>query len=182
MASNRHLGRIVALQTMYEYEFRHNAGDESAEILLIMERNLKRYENVIGDAPFVRELVSGIAKIFPKLDELLQPIAPEWPIAQISSIDRNILRIGLFELWFMGQTVPPKVAINEAIELAKSFGSDNSRSFINGVLGTAYRSLVENNDETDTTTSNPVSQDSGVEDDSGGTTTINQTDQQSVES
>lgn len=147
MASNRHLGRIVTLQTLYEFEFRERAGDQTADIMSILERNLSRYGEVIGDQEFVHELCSGIAKVYTKLDELLQPIAPEWPIAQIAAIDRNVLRIGLFELLFMGKTVPPKVAINEAIELAKSFGSDNSRSFINGVLGTAYKSLVENNNE-----------------------------------
>lgn len=151
MASNRHLGRIVTLQTLYEYEFRKNAGDETAEIMSILERNLERYGEIIGDQEFVHQLSSGLAKTLAKLDELLQPIAPEWPIAQISAIDRNVLRIGLFELLFMGETVPPKVAINEAIELAKSFGSDNSRSFVNGVLGTAYKELVENaNDQTET--------------------------------
>ena len=76
-----------------------------------------------------------------KLDEELQPMAPEWPISSISSIDRNVLRIGLFELTRRKDTVPPKVAINEAVELAKAFGSDNSSKFINGVLGTAYRNI-----------------------------------------
>lgn len=157
MASNRHLGRVVTQQTLYEFEFRQAAGDETADIMSILERNLDRYQEIIGDKKFVRELNSGIAKVYLKLDELLQPIAPEWPIAQIAAIDRNILRIGLFELLFMGETVPPKVAINEAIELAKSFGSENSRSFVNGVLGTAYKSLVENaNDQTETESSSQV--------------------------
>lgn len=147
MASNRHLGRIITLQTLYEFEFRRAAGDTTAEIMPIMERNLERHQNVVGDLEFMRTLNQGIAKTCDKLDELLQPIAPDWPIAQIASIDRNILRIGLFELLFMGETVPPKVAINEAIELAKAFGSDNSRSFVNGVLGTAYKNLVEDADE-----------------------------------
>lgn len=146
MASNRHLGRIVTLQTLYEFEFRRDAGDETADIMSILQRNLERYDEIIGDREFVMTLGEGIAKTYSKLDELLQPIAPDWPIAQIASIDRNVLRIGLFELLFMGETVPPKVAINEAIELAKAFGSDNSRSFINGVLGTAYKNLVENAD------------------------------------
>ncbi|MDO4870959.1 MAG: transcription antitermination factor NusB [Candidatus Saccharibacteria bacterium] len=146
MASNRHLGRIVTLQTLYEFEFRRDAGDTSADIMSILKRNLERYDEIIGDREFVMALGEGMTKVYPKLDELLQPIAPDWPISQISSIDRNILRIGLFELLFMGETVPPKVAINEAIELAKAFGSDNSRSFINGVLGTAYKNLVENAD------------------------------------
>lgn len=141
MASNRHLGRIVALQTLYEYEFRRNLGDESADAMTIAERNLERYDGVVGDVDFVKELISGIVKTEEKLDEILQPLAPEWPIKQIARIDRNILRIGLFELVFMGATVPPKVAINEAVELAKSFGSDSSSRFINGVLGTAFADL-----------------------------------------
>ncbi len=161
MASNRHLGRVVILQTLYEFEFREKAGDETADIMSILERNLNRYGEIIGDREFVQELCGGIAQVYPKLDELLQPIAPEWPISQIASIDRNVLRIGLFELLFMSKTVPPKVAINEAIELAKSFGSDNSRSFINGVLGTAYKNLVENDDEQTRTSDD---QDSNVAD------------------
>ncbi len=78
-----------------------------------------------------------------ELDEKLQPIAPEWPIAQISRVDRTVLRMGLYELLYRRELVPPKVVINEAIELAKAFGSDNSSRFVNGVLGTAYRTLVE---------------------------------------
>lgn len=149
MASNRHLGRIITLQTLYEYEFRRSLGDETADAIEIMNRNLERYGDIVGDLEFVTALVSGIVKVEDKLDELLQPIAPEWPIKQIARIDRNVLRIGLFELVFMNKTVPPKVAINEAVELAKAFGSDSSSKFINGVLGTAYSSLVENkNDET----------------------------------
>ncbi len=151
MASNRHLGRIITLQTLYEYEFRRAVSDEKVDAIAIMERNLDRYGNVVGDVDFVNQLVAGIVKTEEKLDELLQPIAPDWPIKQIARIDRNVLRIGLFELVFMGDTVPPKVAINEAVELAKAFGSDSSSKFINGVLGTAYSSLVENNeDETKT--------------------------------
>ncbi len=73
-------------------------------------------------------------------------MAPEWPISQISRIDRNVLRIGLYELLYSQKTVPPKVAINESVELAKSFGSDNSSKFINGVLGTAYKLFVEEQD------------------------------------
>lgn len=141
MASNRHLGRIVALQTLYEYEFRRQLNDESANIDEICQRNLARYDGVVGDVKFVEQLVQGVVKTESKLDEILQPLAPEWPLKQIARIDRNILRLGLFELVFMGETVPPKVAINEAVELAKSFGSDSSSRFINGVLGTAFADL-----------------------------------------
>lgn len=148
MASNRHLGRIVALQTLYEFEFRQQLGDSDLSADEIVKRNLDRYDGVVGDVDFVFELVRGILRTETKLDEILQPLAPEWPIKQIARIDRNILRMGLFELVFMGQTVPPKVAINEAVELAKAFGSDSSSRFINGVLGTAFADLSkESSDE-----------------------------------
>lgn len=155
MASNRHLGRIVTLQTLYEYELRRQSGDEEVDCKQIMQRNLDRYKGVIGDVKFVETLVDGIVKAETHLDEILGPLAPEWPIKQIARIDRNILRMGLFELVFMGKTVPPKVAINEAVELAKSFGSDSSSKFINGVLGTAFASLEQekqSNDQTEAST------------------------------
>lgn len=143
MASNRHLGRIVALQALYEYEFRTQSGDGSIDIADILRHDLKRYESAIEDKEFVENLVAGVIEKQPELDEKIQPIAPDWPIDQIARIDRNILRIGLYELLYHAGNVPPKVAINEAIELAKAFGSDNSSKFVNGVLGTAYRTLVE---------------------------------------
>lgn len=143
MASNRHLGRIVVLQTLYEYEFRTQAQDPRVDLSEIAVRNLSRYEDTIGDKQFVQDLLNGIIKKQVELDTALQPMAPEWPISQIARIDRNVLRIGLFELIHMRESVPPKVAINEAVELAKAFGSDNSSKFINGVLGTAYKLFVE---------------------------------------
>lgn len=143
MASNRHLGRIVALQTLYEYEFRKQSADDSADVDEILDRNLVRYESAIDDKDFVSSIVKGVLENQADLDAKIQPIAPEWPIDQIARIDRNILRIGLYELLHQAKLVPPKVAINEAVELAKAFGSDNSSKFINGVLGTAYRTLVE---------------------------------------
>ena len=146
MASNRHLGRIVALQTLYEYEFRSQSKDMSADIDSILDRNLDRYETTIDDKGFVGKLVKGVISKQKGLDKKIQPIAPEWPIDQIARIDCNILRIGLYELLYLAKTVPPKVAINEAVELAKAFGSENSSKFINGVLGTAYRTLVEDKD------------------------------------
>lgn len=141
MASNRHLGRIVALQTLYEYEFR--VGETELSVDSILDRNIQRYSEAIEDKTFVKELVDGVIEHQAALDETLQPIAPGWPIEQIARIDRNVLRIGLFELLHRADSVPPKVAINEAVELAKAFGSDNSSKFINGVLGTALRTLVE---------------------------------------
>lgn len=143
MASNRHLGRIVALQSLYEYEFRTQSEDASVDIDEILQRNLERYESAIEDKPFVSDLVKGVIAAQTDLDLKIQPIAPDWPIEQIARIDRSILRIGLYELLSLADVVPPKVAINEAVELAKAFGSDNSSKFINGVLGTAYRTLVE---------------------------------------
>jgi len=152
MASNRHLGRIVALQTLYEYEFRVQSEDKTVNIDDILSHNLQRYENAIEDKGFVEMLVKGVLTEQANLDTQIQPIAPDWPIDQIARIDRNILRIGLYELLHKADVIPPKVAINEAVELAKAFGSDNSSKFINGVLGTAYRTLVEDTTNGDVTT------------------------------
>lgn len=143
MASNRHLGRIIVLQSLYEYEFRKQAGDPAAEIDVIVAKNIEPYAKALGDTEFVYRLARNVSERFAELDEELQPIAPEWPLSTIAAIDRNVLRMGLYELQFDSQTVPPKVAINEAVELAKAFGADNSSRFINGVLGTAYRQLYE---------------------------------------
>jgi N utilization substance protein B len=143
MASNRHLGRIVALQTLYEYEFRLGSEDPSVDLSEILARNLERYESAIEDTEFVKNLVDGVIEHQTDLDAKIQPIAPEWPIEQIARVDRAVLRLGVYELLYRGEAVPPKVAINEAVELAKAFGSDNSSKFVNGVLGTAYRTLVE---------------------------------------
>lgn len=150
MASNRHLGRIVALQSLYEYEFRHS-DEMPVDVSEVIERNLERYKDDIDDTKFVDNLVNGVIAHLTELDDALQPLAPDWPLAQVARIDRNILRIGLYELLHRQDDVPSRVAINEAVELAKSFGSDNSSKFINGVLGTAYRTLVE--EQTDGNTS-----------------------------
>lgn len=140
MASNRHLGRIIALQSLYEYDFRLQCGDGSVDLDEILNRNLERYEKTIDDKDFVYTLAKGVAGHADDLDQQIQPIAPEWPLEQIAKIDRSILRMALFELSNF-KDVPPKVVINEAVELAKAFGSDNSSRFINGVLGTAYKQL-----------------------------------------
>ncbi len=142
MASNRHLGRIVALQTLYEYDFRFECNDETLDIKQILERNIARYSETIEDKDFIRTLVENVMGNQKTLDDTIRPIAPEWPIEQIARIDRNILRMALSELVYSKST-PPKVVINEAVELAKSFGGDNSSKFINGVLGTAYRNIEE---------------------------------------
>ena len=148
MASNRHLGRIISLQSLYEYEFRSKAGDATADIDHIVAKNILQYEKELGDTEFVYALSRGVVEKTESLDEDLTPLAPEWPISTIAAIDRNVLRIGLYELKYANDKVPPKVAINEAVELAKAFGSENSSKFINGVLGTAFKQLgLENSDE-----------------------------------
>ena len=146
MASNRHLGRIVALQTIYEYEFRTQVGDQTVRAEEILTRNLGKYKSSVEDTDFVRARVDGVIAKMTELDDTLRPLAPEWPIEQIARIDRTVLRLGLYELLHSKDSVPPKVAINEAVELAKAFGSDNSGKFVNGVLGTAFRTLIEDAD------------------------------------
>lgn len=142
MASNRHLGRIIALQTLYEYEFRTQCGDENVSLEEIRTRNLDRYKDTVGDHKFVTELIDGVIRDMLNLDGIIQPIAPEWPVSQIARVDRMILRMSIYELKEMQDIVPAKVSINEAVELAKAFGSDNSSKFVNGVLGTAYKQFV----------------------------------------
>lgn len=141
MASNRHLGRIITLQSLYELEFRKKAGDATVDLDTIIAKNIEPYANALGDTEFVYALTHGVADEIKELDEFLTPLAPEWPISEIAAIDRNVLRMGVYELKNSGEAVPPKVAINEAVELAKAFGADNSSKFVNGVLGTAFREL-----------------------------------------
>jgi N utilization substance protein B len=142
MASNRHLGRIIALQTLYEQDLRAEAGDKALSLKEILSRNIDRYAQALEDKAFVERLVEGVFKQAEDLDAKLQPVAPEWPIDQIARMDRLVLRIGLYELDHEPDT-PPKVVINEAVELAKAFGGDNSSKFVNGVLGTLLRQREE---------------------------------------
>lgn len=137
MASNRHLGRIVAMQTLYEYDFR-GTQDEQVDIEEILSRNLGEYDQNIDDKEFVKKLVRQVSAQSDQIDAIISPAAPDWPIEQIAKIDKAILRIGVYEL-AIERTVPPKVAINEAVELAKAFGGENASKFVNGVLGTIYR-------------------------------------------
>jgi N utilization substance protein B len=146
MASNRHLGRIIALQTLYEEEFRRDAADVDFDLDEVLTRNISRYSEMVDDVDFVRDLVNGVIKHTPDLDATLQPIAPEWPIDQIARMDRTVLRMGLYEL-LHARDIPPKVVINEAVELAKAFGGENSSKFVNGVLGTVLRSRTEGTEE-----------------------------------
>src|SRR5882672_8865734 len=141
MASNRHLGRIIALQTLYEQDFRREAGDETFKLAEVLARNINRYKEMVEDKSFIESLVNGVSKIEADLDAELQPVAPEWPIDQIARMDRVVLRMGLYELKYE-KDVPAKVVINEAVELSKAFGSENSSKFINGVLGTLLRQIT----------------------------------------
>lgn len=138
MSANRHLGRIIALQTLYEQDFRKECGDKGFDFNQALQRNISRYKDTIDDTKFIAKLVKGVAAKQKQIDGLIAPIAPEWPIEQIARMDRVVLRIGTYELLF-AEDVPPKVAINEAVELAKAFGGDNSSKFVNGVLGTILR-------------------------------------------
>ncbi|OVE78698.1 transcription antitermination factor NusB [bacterium G20] len=138
MSANRHLGRIVALQTLYEEDFRRECEDSAFSLKDVLARNIDRYKETIDDKEFIERLVEGVSTGEQEIDDIIRPVAPEWPIEQIARIDRVILRIGVYELIFISD-VPPKVAINEAVELAKAFGGDNSSKFVNGVLGTVLR-------------------------------------------
>lgn len=150
MASNRHLGRVIAFQTLYEQEFRIDADDKKFNLDDVLNRNINRYKGLIDDTDFVNKLVKGVNSKATELDAKLQPIAPEWPIDQISRMDRIVLRMGLYELDYLSD-IPTKVVINEAVELAKAFGGDNSSKFINGVLGTIYKNKLADQTKAKTT-------------------------------
>ncbi len=142
MASNRHLGRILALQSLYETDFRVSCDDDSTDLSEILDRNIKRYSKSVDDVAFIRSLASKVNTNSADLDKVIQPIAPDWPIDQIARMDRLVLRMSAYEL-LDGGDVPPKVVINEAVELSKAFGGENSSKFINGVLGTLLKRLQE---------------------------------------
>ena len=148
MASNRHLGRILGLQTLYECDFREECDDNALDPQEVLARNITRYDKTIDDKDFIKRIVDGTLEKRDKIDAMLQPIAPEWPIAQIARVDRTVLRMAIYELKFDSST-PPKVVINEAVELAKAFGGENSSKFINGVLGTAYKQMYGDDISTD---------------------------------
>lgn len=142
MSANRHLGRIISLQTLYEVAFRRECGEKSVSIDNVLQRNISRYDAELDDKQFIIKLVNGVDKDQKALDAKLQPIAPDWPLAQIARIDHIVLQIGAYELTNHND-VPPKVVINEAVELAKAFGGENSSKFINGVLGTFLTNIEE---------------------------------------
>jgi N utilization substance protein B len=144
--ANRHLSRSIVLQTLFEWDFLPVEKEKSSseEIKAALNRNLKEFAPGLEDDAFVFSLMEEILKKRVTIDKIIEASAPDWPIDKISVVDRNILRIGLTELLFGDRTqVPPKVAINEAIELAKTFGGENSGKFINGVLGAVYKEMGE---------------------------------------
>jgi N utilization substance protein B len=125
------------MQTLYEFDFRGGDG-EGVELPPILARNLAEFSRSIDDTNFVEDVVAGVHEHAVEIDSVIAPAAPEWPVDQIAKIDKIILRIGVYEL-MIKRDVPPKVVINEAVELAKAFGGENSSKFVNGVLGTIYR-------------------------------------------
>lgn len=139
--ANRHLSRSIAMQSLYEWDFR---GRNEKDIDELIDKNVKEFGPGLDDTSFIESLVKNTIKNQDKIDPLIEKCAPEWPLEQVTIVDRNILRLGIYELLFGNyEEVPPKVAINEAIELAKSFGGESSGRFVNGVLGTIYRELGE---------------------------------------
>lgn len=147
--ANRHLSRTIAMQSLYEWDF----NDRVRPLLEITEYNVKQFAPGLDDPAFIFDLIKGVTQHLDEIDKIITETAPEWPLDQITVVDRNILRLGIYELLFAHE-VPPKVAINEAVELGKAFGGESSGKFVNGVLGTLYKSLpesqkIESNSETE---------------------------------
>lgn len=139
--ANRHLSRSIVLQSLFEWDFSSKKSEEAIEIFV---RNAKEFAPGMGDFSFMETLMKGVLEKQKDIDLIIEKAAPDWPIDKISVIDRNILRIGLYELLFADRSqVPPKVAINESIELSKTFGGETSSKFVNGVLGAVYKELGE---------------------------------------
>lgn len=139
--ANRHLSRSIVLQTLFEWDLNNMDKKGTLEVL---NRNVEEFAPNKTDNPFIEKLLDGVLGKKPELDQVIEKAAPEWPIDRISPVDRNILRLGLYELLFADRKeVPAKVAINEAIELAKQFGGENSSRFVNGVLGAVYKEIGE---------------------------------------
>lgn len=129
------------MQSLFEWDFR---GKNKEKLDAIVEKNIREFGPGMEDETFVHTLIASVMEKIPQIDDIIVRCAPEWPLEQITPIDRNVLRVGIYELLFGNRDeVPPKVAINEAIELAKTFGGESSGKFINGVLGTIYREIGE---------------------------------------
>lgn len=136
--SNRHLARTIALQTLFAWDFN---GKKDGDIERLTAENFANFAPNFDDGGFVKDLVAGVRDNVSQIDKYIVKYATEWPLDQITTIDRNILRLGIFELLY--SAVPPRVVINEAIEIAKSFGGDSSGKFVNGVLGALYNDEPE---------------------------------------
>ncbi len=132
--SNRHLARAIVLQSLYEWDF-HQAKQDAPQIL---SRNIEEFASDLDEKDFAAKLLTGVLEKQPEIDAIITKFAPDWPLQKITTVDRNVLRIGAYELVFDAD-IPSKVAINEAIELAKTFGGESSGKFVNGVLGAVYR-------------------------------------------
>ena len=135
--SNRHLSRTLALQSLFEWDF-NNFPVQQLEG--IVKHNMENFAPDFEDEGFTGHLIKGVLKHLDTINKMIEQYAPEWPLDQITIVDRNVLRIGIYELKFNDE-IPPKVAINESIELAKSFGGESSGKFINGVLGSIYKDM-----------------------------------------
>ena len=136
--SNRHLARTIAMQSLYQWDF---GGKTNESVDDIITNNLREFAPDFDDKGFVADLVNNTVGKIKEIDKLITQYAPDWPIDQITNVDRSILRIGTYELKF-SEAIPSKVAINEAIELAKTFGGESSGKFVNGVLGAIYKDMV----------------------------------------
>ncbi len=141
---NRHLARSIAMQSLFEWDFK---GNPTAILPMIVKHNSEEFAPGLEEKEFTEQIVNGVLDHLKEIDELISRFAPSWPIGQITLVDRNILRIGVYELKF-SKDIPPKVAINEAIELAKSFGGASSGKFVNGVLGSMYVEIQKKNPST----------------------------------
>lgn len=139
--ANRHLSRSIALQSLFAWDFHGARSDTLKEIT---RYNIAEFAPGMEDTDFIYDLVLGIQQHLPDIDKLITASAPDWPLDHITNVDRNVLRLGIYELKFaQAHDVPPKVAINESIELAKTFGGVSSGKFVNGVLGTIYKHMGE---------------------------------------
>ncbi len=138
--SNRHLARAIIMQILYQWDFR---GRPTATLPAIAEQQVAEFGGGLeANTEYIRETVDGVVDHVTDIDGIIAAYAPAWPIDQMSVVDRNILRIGAYELKW-NSAIPPKVAINEAIEIAKSYGGPSSGKFVNGVLGAMYHDMVE---------------------------------------
>jgi len=139
--SNRHLGRAIAMQSLYEWDFNRSNKGEEVDVDELIKRNVAEFGPGLEDNAFPTELFRGVCDHLAEIDTAIEKFAPEWPIDQITIVDRNILRLGVYELKYSAN-IPAKVAINEAIELAKTYGGESSGKFVNGVLGAMFKAML----------------------------------------